>query len=112
MACTRGSFKGPRKFILTGIGAEPKGQLCDSSARRIRDYRLDFPIEMTRISRRGMIQQVVSKLASSSLAAAPFLASAEELQTSKRKGRIRQSVSRWCYEKIPLEELCEKGAAM
>lgn len=27
------------------------------------------------------------------------------------KGKIRQSVSRWCY-KIPLDELCEKGKAM
>jgi hydroxypyruvate isomerase len=59
-----------------------------------------------------MIRQVASELAGASLAAAPFLSSAEQLQTSKRRGRIRQSVSRWCYEKIPLEELCEKGAAM
>jgi hydroxypyruvate isomerase len=34
------------------------------------------------------------------------------LQTTQRKGNIRQSVSRWCYEKIPLDELCAKGAAM
>jgi xylose isomerase-like TIM barrel protein len=37
---------------------------------------------------------------------------ASELLTTERKGRIRQSVSRWCYEKIPLEELCAKGAVM
>ncbi|HET7108383.1 MAG TPA: TIM barrel protein [Candidatus Acidoferrum sp.] len=67
---------------------------------------------MTRISRRGMIRQVASELAGASLAAAPLLTSAGQLKTSTRKGRIRQSVSRWCYEKIPLEELCEKGAAM
>ena len=29
-----------------------------------------------------------------------------------RKGRIRQSASRWCYKQIPLEELCVKGAQM
>src|SRR5258707_13654515 len=40
----QGLLKSFRNFILTGIGAEPKGQLCDSGARRIRDYRLDFPI--------------------------------------------------------------------
>jgi len=59
-----------------------------------------------------MIRRVASGMAGASLAAAPLLASAGQLKTSKRRGRIRQSVSRWCYEKIPLEELCEKGAAM
>jgi hydroxypyruvate isomerase len=28
----------------------------------------------------------------------------------RRKGQIKQSVSRWCYEKIPLEELCAYAA--
>ena len=28
------------------------------------------------------------------------------------RGRLRQSVSRWCYEKIPLPELCKAVAAM
>ena len=59
-----------------------------------------------------MIRQVASEVAAASLAATPVLSRAAELQTSQRKGRIRQSVSRWCYEKIPLEVLCEKGAAM
>src|SRR6266481_5677299 len=67
---------------------------------------------MNRISRRSMIRQVASGVAASSLGASPALSSTVELQTTQRKGRIRQSVSRWCYEKIPLEELCEKGAAM
>jgi hypothetical protein len=30
----------------------------------------------------------------------------------KRKGRIKQSVSRWCYQQIPLDELCAKSAQM
>jgi hydroxypyruvate isomerase len=29
-----------------------------------------------------------------------------------RKGRIRQSVSRWCYEQIPLDQLCVAAAQM
>ena len=66
---------------------------------------------MNRVSRRSLIRQVASEVAAS-LAVAPGLRSAAELQTRQRKGRIRQSVSRWCYGKIPLEELCEKGAAM
>jgi hydroxypyruvate isomerase len=67
---------------------------------------------MNRISRRSLIRQVASEVAAASLAVAPVLSSAAELHTSQRKGRIRQSVSRWCYEKTPLEGLCEKGAAM
>src|SRR5579863_4952017 len=67
---------------------------------------------MPRISRRLMIRQVASEAAAVSLAATPVFSSTEELQTTKHKGRIRQSVSRWCYKEIPLDELCEKGAAM
>ena len=29
-----------------------------------------------------------------------------------RKGRVKQSVCRWCYSQIPLEELCAKAAQM
>ena len=29
-----------------------------------------------------------------------------------RRGRIKQSVCRWCYQQIPLEELCAKSAQM
>jgi len=29
-----------------------------------------------------------------------------------RKGRIRQSVSRWCYKSIPLDQLCQASAQM
>ena len=59
-----------------------------------------------------MIGRVASEVAAASLAASPILSTAAELETTQRRARIRQSVSRWCYEKIPLEELCEKGAAM
>jgi hydroxypyruvate isomerase len=59
-----------------------------------------------------MIRRVASEVAAASLAGAPVLSSAAELQNPQRKGRIRQSVSRWCYERVPLDELCEKGAAM
>jgi len=83
-----------------------------SFARWIRNFRLDFLIAMNRISRRSLIRQVASEVAAVSLAASPVLSRASEYQTKPRKGRIRQSVSRWCYEKIPVEELCEKGAAM
>ena len=59
-----------------------------------------------------MLARVASGAAAASLGTSPLLSQAKEVQTVQRKGRIRQSVSRWCYEKMPLEELCEKGAAM
>src|ERR1700740_3751137 len=65
-----------------------------------------------RISRRAMLARVASGPAAAPLGTSPLLSQAEEVQTAQRKGGIRQSVSRWCYEKMPLDELCEKGAAM
>jgi len=59
-----------------------------------------------------MIRRVAAKAAAASLAMSPLLFEAEEMQAVQRKGRIRQSVSRWCYAKMPLDELCEKGATM
>src|SRR5260370_27692513 len=34
----------------------------------------------------------------------------QEATPVKRKGNIRQSVSRWCYQKIPLDKLCGYAA--
>ena len=31
---------------------------------------------------------------------------------TERKKRIKQSVCRWCYQKIPLDELCASAAQM
>jgi hydroxypyruvate isomerase len=59
-----------------------------------------------------MIRRVASEAAAASLVASPVVCFASTVQTKQRKGRIRQSVSRWCYEKIPLEELCARGAEM
>ena len=59
-----------------------------------------------------MIKKVISEVAVASLAAAPGVAWGVDMQTTQRKGRIKQSASRWCYKDIALEELCAKGAAM
>jgi hydroxypyruvate isomerase len=40
------------------------------------------------------------------------LEGAETSPEPKLKGRIRQSVCRWCYEKIPLEDLCVAAKGM
>src|SRR6266699_3491526 len=43
-------------------------------------------------------------------------AGAEEASTAagpgERKGRLKQSVSRWCYPHFSLDELCEQAKAM
>jgi hydroxypyruvate isomerase len=65
---------------------------------------------MSGISRRTMLKAVATEVTAVSLASS--LSFAKEDQPMQRKGRIRQSVSRWCYKQIPLEELCVKGAQM
>jgi hydroxypyruvate isomerase len=65
---------------------------------------------MNSISRRTMLKAVATEVTAVSLASS--LSFAKEDQPMQRKGRIRQSVSRWCYKQIPLDELCAKGAQM
>jgi hydroxypyruvate isomerase len=42
----------------------------------------------------------------------PRLAAAKETAPTKLKGRIHQSVCRWCHEKISLDDLCTAGKEM
>ena len=44
------------------------------------------------------------------MASLPSFASPQQTTSVARKGRIRQSASRWCYQKIPLDKLCSYGA--
>jgi hydroxypyruvate isomerase len=67
---------------------------------------------MGSISRRAMIKKAISQAAVASLAGSSSLTAAQEIKLTTRRGNIRQSVSRWCYQNIPLEVLCAKGAAM
>jgi hydroxypyruvate isomerase len=59
-----------------------------------------------KLSRRNLLKTIAS---GASLAALPSAEWSQEAGVSpiKRKGNIRQSASRWCYQKIPLEQLCE-----
>jgi len=59
---------------------------------------------MSNVSRRSLLKAAVS---GATLAALPSVTWPQENAPIKRKGNIRQSVSRWCYQKIPLEELCK-----
>ncbi|MGB7434568.1 MAG: TIM barrel protein [Candidatus Acidiferrum sp.] len=55
-----------------------------------------------------MIKAIASEMAAVSLTSS--ISSQEQTQPIHRKGRIRQSVSGWCYKQIALEELCAIGA--
>ncbi len=59
------------------------------------------------ISRRAAMK---SGLAASALASLSGIAGAEEPAATKK--RIKQSVCRWCYQKMPIEDLCAAAAQM
>jgi hydroxypyruvate isomerase len=46
------------------------------------------------------------------LSAAPAALALSASPSGARKGRIKQSVARWCYNSIPLEQLCRAAADM
>src|ERR1700694_2232488 len=62
---------------------------------------------MSRLSRRNVLKRVVS---GATIASLPSFYWSQESAPIKRKGNIRQSVSRWCYQKIPLDKLCTYAA--
>jgi hydroxypyruvate isomerase len=62
---------------------------------------------MTKLSRRTMLKSAVSGAA---IASIPPVSWPEQNVPIRRKGQIKQSVSRWCYEKIPLDDLCAYAA--
>jgi hydroxypyruvate isomerase len=57
---------------------------------------------LTAMTRRTMFQ-----LAGAAAAVSPLSA-----QTAPLKGRLKQSVARWCYGKISLDDLAREGARM
>ena len=59
------------------------------------------------VTRRSLLQTG----AAASLLLTRALTSAQEMKPL-RKNRIHQSVSRWCYQKIPLDQLCTAVAEM
>jgi hydroxypyruvate isomerase len=61
------------------------------------------------VSRRNMIKSAISGATIASVSSPLWSADTEPVP---RKGRIKQSVSRWCYEKIPLDDLCAAAAQM
>ena len=64
---------------------------------------------MSKLSRRNVLKSVLSGAA---LASFPSASWPQGSTPINRKGNVRQSVSRWCYQKIPLDKLCAYAAAI
>lgn len=64
---------------------------------------------MPKITRRVLLKSSVAGVAAAQI---PTFAGALSASVESRKGRIRQSVSRWCYQKIPLDQLSAAAAQM
>ena len=64
---------------------------------------------MAEITRRALLKSSVAGMTAMGFSSPHLNADAA---VPSRKGRIRQSVSRWCYQHIPLEQLCSYAASI
>jgi hydroxypyruvate isomerase len=64
---------------------------------------------MAAVTRRALLQSSVAGVAAMGLSS---FASNSDSPAPARKGRIHQSVSRWCYKDIPLEQLASYAASI
>ena len=62
---------------------------------------------MTKLSRRMILKTAIT---GATMASVPSMSWPQQNTPIKRKGQIKQSVSRWCYQKIPLDDLCAYAA--
>jgi hydroxypyruvate isomerase len=62
---------------------------------------------MTKLSRRAVLKTAIT---GATMASMPSMSWPQQNTPIKRKGQIKQSVSRWCYQKIPLDDLCVYAA--
>src|SRR5437588_2294621 len=68
---------------------------------------------MSNVSRRELLKGIATGVTMASVSSlSPASSWAQEIHAAPRKGRIKQSVSRWCYQKIPLDELWQRSAEM
>jgi hydroxypyruvate isomerase len=62
---------------------------------------------MTKLSRRTVLKTAIT---GATMATMPSMSWPQQNTPIKRKGQIKQSVSRWCYQKISLDDLCVYAA--
>ena len=60
----------------------------------------------------SITRRAALKAAGMALAAGPVSAAAQQGNQVVTRRRLKQSVSRWCYQKIPLPEFCRAVAGM
>src|SRR5919106_4551759 len=65
---------------------------------------------MARMTRREALGAASAAAAGATLAGPALAGQAGD--SAVKRGRLKQSVCRWCYDKIPLEEFCRGVAAM
>ena len=63
---------------------------------------------MKNLSRRSLLTSAA--VSGAAMASIPSVSWSEQPTPTPRKGRIKQSVSRWCYKDIPLDTLCDYAA--
>jgi hydroxypyruvate isomerase len=66
--------------------------------------------EKNRLSRREALG--VMTTATGALALGANIAEGQDMPETKRKGRLKQSVCRWCYGGMSLDDLCKNAAQM
>src|SRR5690349_2268862 len=65
------------------------------------------------LSRRSALRKLTGSAGMLAVARLSYSARAAESDAApKLKGRINQSVCRWCYDKVPLDKLCEAAKQM
>jgi hydroxypyruvate isomerase len=73
--------------------------------------RREKDMKTSNLNRRSLLRNAA--LLGAGVLVGPGTANAEsELKRMVTKGRIKQSASRWCYKKIPLDDLCAAGAKL
>ena len=65
---------------------------------------------MPRMTRRTALG--TAAVAAAGALSARSLSAADQAGPAVKKGRLKQSVSRWCYGKIPMPDFCKAVAAM
>ena len=65
-----------------------------------------------RPSRRSVLRTAAALTAAGASAGLPATTRGDEPGQARRKGRLQQSVCRWCYGKIPLDDLCTAAVGM
>jgi hydroxypyruvate isomerase len=70
----------------------------------------NMPDSGTDLSRRTFFETSLTAVAGSALTRDLSTHAGDVVSATSLKGRLKQSVCRWCYDKIPLDDLCKAAA--